>query len=161
MRLQPFCLCFSVLHWKSLLQQQKKTPKLRKKRPEDPCRSHTNFYVIRERAADGQNNFLCSPNRPAQVSSKQFARSGGWACDLQSSRMVQTMPNICSQVVNWVFEFELVRYGAGYSVVKRRFHTSVSSTSNSVSVWSGTFRGTTALESELAWGKLKISRKTT
>jgi len=51
--------------------------------------------------------------------------------------MVQTMSNIFSQIVNWVFEFEKVSYGAGDSVVKRRFHTCVSLTLNSVSMWSG------------------------
>jgi len=82
----------------------------------------------------------------------------GW--DLQPSRIVQTMANICSQIINWVFEFELVSYDSCDSAVKRRFNTCVSLTLNYVSVWSGRVRGTTALESELAWEKPKISRRT-
>jgi len=46
------------------LSAAKKRAEAEKKGPENSCRSHTKIYVIRERAADGQSNSLCSLNSP-------------------------------------------------------------------------------------------------
>jgi len=62
--LPPLCSLYVVLLEPLVLgNAAKKRAEPEKERPEERCRSRMNIYAIRERAADGQGNFLCSLNR--------------------------------------------------------------------------------------------------